>query len=320
MPYDWFDPNLAGVCFVGLVGAVLGLSTLLAPSRLTRSAVPPAVLAVVFGAASAALAAAGQPAGFWLGPLVVAAPCAAFAALRTPWPAHGLGLALQWAGRARLQGAALLVASPLLALGWAWASFPEVPEWKPDPALDFAKAPVGVRQVAATASTTDAGRPVPLYFRARPSDEAILKRGDAAVFSAGEYAARAIRLAPPSEDYNCHGWVFTGGRYWIQDEDVEPILQDNGYQPVAAPRPGDLAVYRASAGESAAGPVLHTGVVRVADPGQPVLVESKWGKSSRYLHQADAVPYACEPLYYRSSRDGHLLNHLDAPPVAATQQ
>ena len=314
-----FDPNLAGVCFVGVVGAVLGLFCLLAPSRLTRSAVPPAILAAVFGAASAALAAAGQPAGYWLGPLLVAAPCAAFAALRTHWPARGLGLALEWAGRARLQGAALLVASPLAALGWAYASFPDVPEWKPDPFLDFAKAPVGIRPVAATASTTDAGRPVPLYFRARPTEEAVLKASDAAVFSAGGFAARAIRLAPPSEDYNCHGWVFTGGRYWIQNEDVETIVQDNGYQSVAQPRPGDLALYRASGTDSAAGPVLHSGVVRVADPGQPVLVESKWGKSCRYLHQADAIPYPCEPMYYRSSRDGHLLNHLDAAPAPAVK-
>ena len=28
---------------------------------------------------------------------------------------------------------------------------------------------------------------------------------------------------------NCHGWVFTGGRYWIPIESVDTILNDNGY-------------------------------------------------------------------------------------------
>jgi hypothetical protein len=311
MSFEWLDPNLVGVGFVGVVGAVLGLVSLLAPSRLSRSAVPPAVLAAVFGGAAAALVAARQPLGFWLGPLVVAAPCAVFALLRTAWPARAFGLALGWAARPRLQGAALLLASPVLALGWSWAVMPQIEVWRPDPALQFAKEPVGIRPVAATACTTDAGRAVTLYFRARASDEADLKAGDAAVFTAGQYAARAIRTAPPVEDYNCHGWVFTGGRYWIQGDDVETILKDNGYAAVTEPRPGDLVIYRSS------GDIVHSGVVRMAEAGEPVLVESKWGKSARYLHNADAVPYPSDLTYYRSSRAGHLLNNLNSSPSAS---
>jgi hypothetical protein len=317
MSSAWLEPNLVGVCFIAVVGVALGLVSLLAPGRGARSAVVPAALAAAFGGASAALAAAGQPTGYWLGPLVVAVPCAAFAALRTPWPVRGLSTLLGWAARPRLQGAALLIACPVLALGWSAVLLPTPPEFVRDPGLVIASQPVGIRPVAATGAATDAGRPVPLYFRAKASDEAALKAGDAAVFSFGQYAARAIRTAPPTEDYNCHGWVFTGGRFWVQAEDVETILEDNGYQPAADPLPGDLALYRGSSASADPGPVLHSGVVLTAGPGHPVLVESKWGKSGRYVHAPDAIPYPGEVFYYRSSRAGHLLNNLGPSPAEA---
>ena len=38
-----------------------------------------------------------------------------------------------------------------------------------------------------------------------------------------------IRTDEADVRYNCHGFVFTGGRYWIRGGYVEHILKDNGY-------------------------------------------------------------------------------------------
>jgi hypothetical protein len=109
-----------------------------------------------------------------------------------------------------------------------------------------------------------------------------------------------IRTTPPDPASNCHGWVFTGGRYWVRDSAVDQILADNGYHEVTEPRAGDLIVYRGASGE-----VAHTGVVRVA--GDLVLVEGKWGSMGCYLHAPDQYPYGYSWSFYRSPRRGHLL-------------
>src|SRR5205807_1160464 len=84
--------------------------------------------------------------------------------------------------------------------------------------------------------------------------------------------AVAFRVAaPPDATSNCHGWVFTGGRYWVKGGAVEDILRDNGYRTVEDPRPGDLVVYRDDQGA-----VSHTGVVSSVGADGLVLVESKW--------------------------------------------
>ena len=41
------------------------------------------------------------------------------------------------------------------------------------------------------------------------------------------------RVAPVDPACNCHGWVFTGGRFWVSGEDVPRILEDNGYRRVS---------------------------------------------------------------------------------------
>jgi hypothetical protein len=125
-------------------------------------------------------------------------------------------------------------------------------------------------------------------------------------------AGQLVRTAPPSPDYVCHDWVFTDGRYSLAGSPVEAILEDNGYAEVGRPRAGDLAVYRHGSGGSA----IHTGVVRAAEEGGAVRVESKWGWRSRFLHPADVY---CHPeavcSFFRSTRRGHLLLGLDGSPA-----
>lgn len=109
--------------------------------------------------------------------------------------------------------------------------------------------------------------------------------------------------AGPSDETNCHGWIFTGGRHFVGGGMVDLILKDNGYLEVDAPESGDLVVYRNEQGE-----ILHTALVRgQLDDGQ-VIVESKFGVGPRYLHFPHDQPYSNRFLYYRTSRGSHLIS------------
>jgi hypothetical protein len=124
---------------------------------------------------------------------------------------------------------------------------------------------------------------------------------------AGE-AGQPRRYSPT----NCHGWVFTGGLFWLEGRVVEQILEDNGYEPVTTPRPDDLTVYRAE------GEIVHTAIVRSAEPGQPVMVEGKFGAREVSLHPVDQSMYGTDFTYYRSPRPGHLVAILDASDLPDT--
>ena len=101
---------------------------------------------------------------------------------------------------------------------------------------------------------------------------------------------------------NCHGWVFTGGRYWIPIESVDKILNDNGYKLVAAPLPDDLIVYRGDDGRP-----VHTGIVKAVGDDGFVLIESKWGKHDIFWHTRDGQAFGTRFEYWHADRDGHLL-------------
>lgn len=127
----------------------------------------------------------------------------------------------------------------------------------------------------------------------------------------GKHDDNVIRLGPADDRTNCHGWVFTGGKYILGPDDVELILKENGYELVQTPRPGDVVVYR-SASE-----VTHTAIVRYTAPGQPVLVAGKWGVLGVYLHPVEKSCYGTEFAYYRTARRGHVVAGANgSPPVA----
>jgi hypothetical protein len=119
-----------------------------------------------------------------------------------------------------------------------------------------------------------------------------------------EWSDKWIRRGPPTDHSNCHGWVFTGGRFNLSGEQVDTILTENGYEKADKPQAGDVIVYRA-------GTLLrHTGVVQAVLPGGEVLVESKWGWMGVFLHAAGDSPYGKEYEFRRSPRAGHLLTGL----------
>ena len=116
-----------------------------------------------------------------------------------------------------------------------------------------------------------------------------------------------IRRGAADDRSNCHGWVFTAGRFILLNEDVQLILEENGYREQPEPRPGDLVVYRQN------GIIVHTAIVRYVTEGQPVLVESKWGELGVFLHAVHRSVYGLSYTFYRSERRGHLLAGLTLP-------
>lgn len=160
-------------------------------------------------------------------------------------------------------------------------------------------------------AVTDRGRPVTLYapqLAAMTADELAAKESDA--LDTPQFTGHLLRLASADASYNCHGWTFLGGQYWIRGRDIPTILEDNGYYAVDAPLPGDVVVFRNAADE-----VSHTAVVRGVTSDQQILLESKWGWGGRFIHAAQVQCYGTTWKYYRSQRpDGHRLRFLiDSP-------
>lgn len=148
---------------------------------------------------------------------------------------------------------------------------------------------------------TDQNTRIPMYLNA--ANEAPAEAGEIDYMKKAKLDRQVIRLAGPDPRSNCHGWVFTDGRYHVKGENVDQILRDNGYELVPEPAMGDLIVYRGVGGE-----VLHTGVVRAVGTNGLVFIESKWGILGRYLHQPADQCFGQNFTYYRSSRPGHLLS------------
>ncbi|MEK6257488.1 MAG: hypothetical protein AABP62_02615 [Planctomycetota bacterium] len=172
-------------------------------------------------------------------------------------------------------------------------------------------------------AATDRGQIVP-QFHWHPSPLAAERAAIPPAMQGGSYPAMIITRAAPGLGSNCHGWVFTGGKYVVRSGTVEMILEDNRYQPVDIPQTGDLVVHRSRTSE-----IQHTGVVRAVLEDGTVIEESKWGVAGgRFLHLSDSQPYG-PATYYRSPRQGHLLTtipidrHSDAPiavPKASADQ
>lgn len=159
--------------------------------------------------------------------------------------------------------------------------------------LDLEDVPIRLTQ-----AITDSDRPVSLFHFKMHSTAAEIER----FIALHEMdLTQIIRLTEPNSAANCHGWVFTGGKYGIRDPDIAQVLVDNGYVEAAMPHEGDLAIYISDT------KITHSGIVRMADQRSPILVESKWGPFGVYLHGVDRQPFKGQCKFYRSERSGHQL-------------
>ncbi len=255
---------------------------------------------------SAGLAAAsawlGKPWGLWLPTLVLTASWLLGQSLRLLWSPDLTRALAQLLQRSRLSGGLMLFSFPLVLIGLLLPPEETGGLIIPPAEALFAQELEPTRTVSAL---TDQDTPIPLLIT--PVRDADLLRKHEAKFIEQLHGSHpAVPLAAGDPSQNCHGWVFTGGQFFIDGIEVPRILEDNGYFPVANPQPGDLAIYR----ELSSGIISHTALVRMVTEEGVVLVESKWGMLGRYLHVADKLRLASPPTYYRSNRPGHLLRSL----------
>jgi hypothetical protein len=299
------------VWVLGAGGILLGLLYLLIgkPDQrqlLIRTTLVPTLVLTLAAALTALLSRA--PA-HWLPLAGLAAVCAGLGAASSPvLGAITAGVAARLKNP-RWQGAVLLLASLIVVLGATLHAEKPAASRKARLPAGFGSEPMPLHLVTSVQARTDRGRPVPV-FQAEPHHLSLakLRVHETGLLQAGSLTERIIRTGPPDPVCNCHGWIFTGGRYWVETPDAERILQDNGYHPVSTPRPHDLVIYRDDRGQLA-----HSGIVRLITDDGLVLVESKWGALSRYLHPADVRSYGSRHTFQRSNRPGHVLAGLDYP-------
>ena len=152
-------------------------------------------------------------------------------------------------------------------------------------------------------AVTDRGTPIEIRETRAPRAAELVNELESRLLAEGVFRDKLIRVGPADDRSNCHGWVFTGGRYVLRGNDVEVILNENTYHRESTPRPGDLVIYRGAPG----GSITHTAVVQYATDGEPALVRSKWGSLGIFTHAVDQSPYGTDFSFHRSSRDGHRL-------------
>jgi hypothetical protein len=304
------DPNSApgiyALLLLGLLSGLLGLYGLLRRQR--RAAAPwkaPLVLAAVLSAAGAALAVAGLPLYTWWPATVLGLVMLGLAVLRSPVPAWLGRHLLRLASQPRLQAVALFLAGVGLIIAQAYQLDQQVEQElaTTDQLLVAFTTPPALDPVAERPAFTDTGRQVELWrTRAKDDPEGIIEQELAFLRNLG-LEQYVIRTSGVELQYNCHGWVFTGGRYWVKGSSVPDILRDNNYEVVSRPGPGDLAVYRSVSGE-----VMHTALVRAIREDGTILLESKWGRLGCFIHTDSRHAYGnCSCTYYRTGRGGHLL-------------
>ena len=310
----WGDANLTALTVLGAASASVGaaglLGRLLDPERGRRLANMAATAGLVVFAI--VMAAIGRSWPIWLPAAIVALVCALCLVWQIPAVQGAFRRAVSWSLKSSLHAIFLVVGGAALSI-WALMTPGEPPRpVTENPLPETWKALEALRPIASPIARTDKGRRVGLFALKNfvvPAET--LNIMESAMASERGLNLQMIRCSPPDADSDCHGWVFVDAQWWIIGEDVQLILDDNGYQQVAAPQPGDLVVYRD-------GPKLitHSGVVFSAAPDGSVLIESKWAWLGTYLHPPEANPYGGQPVYYRSERMGHRLDmrsHDDEP-------
>lgn len=84
--------------------------------------------------------------------------------------------------------------------------------------------------------------------------------------------------------YDCHGREFGDSEYWIDNSQVQTILDDDGYKKTESPKAGDIAIYRVD------GEIVHSARVESVDKdAKNVVVTGKRG-AEKDLNTAPAAP------------------------------
>ena len=310
--------GIIGLSVFGLTLALLGLGWLLAGSRLgererRRLALGMAGLS---GPAAGATWALDVPEWLWQ-PLLALVPVGLLVALAcSSLPG--------WLARRGLAGLARCAPAQALVMLLGGLVLTGSQLWRIEQGLQSemnrSEAELGLLGEPADLSThpslvvrTDGGQPIPLFVARGEAPTDTVADAERRYLQQARLELKLIQTATVDASYNCHGWVFAGGRFWVRSTFVRRILEDNGYRATEQVTPGDVAVYRAVTGE-----VSHTGLVRSVNEAGQVLIESKWGRLGRYIHTAEDHAYRGHQVtYYRTARGNHHLQGLsNATPVA----
>lgn len=174
------------------------------------------------------------------------------------------------------------------------------------PQPDVVHAPVSsdVREIV-----TDGGRSFAPYRALSWAEEKSISEK-----TLGSLDDRLILLAEPDPNSNCHGWVFGDGDCLIGGDDVELLLEDNGYVAVDEPVAGDVIVYRNDDGA-----IVHSGLVKSVLADGTTLIESKFGVGGCFLHRPEDQPYTDSFAFFRTKRASHtaILRRTHEPAEAS---
>src|SRR5262249_11169044 len=139
-----------------------------------------------------------------------------------------LGLVLLLTGRRRVRHGKKTVLAVLLVLlgfgslqGWAAWQDASTPEWTGE---EIPKAVPPPLKPPPWTATTDRGRLVTLHVSASSDPAHCSELDEADYLQRADLTRKVNRTGTPTVDTNCHGWVFTGGRYWVKGEAVQSIL------------------------------------------------------------------------------------------------
>src|SRR4051794_2982363 len=154
--------------------------------------------------------------------MVVAAVAAAMAGLGSARTAGAFQAALAHLRRPGVQAAALALLGVGLAAG-GLARFEADDEAVIDQAMDqmlSAAYKPPTQKATGDSAATDGGRDIFLGEATEARDAGAINAAERQALADQGMAERVIRVAPASDTCNCHGWVFTGGRYWVNGDDV----------------------------------------------------------------------------------------------------
>lgn len=291
----WPDSHFLVVLALAVAGPLLGMARWLNWSRIGLG------LALLLGAWALTALGFRQPVLAWIAPAGMAVAYLLALLVQRYHTTFANALSSR-----RLQGAAFLIAGPVLVSAWAvyLDSSTPIMELPPDPPVQAVASDEPIP--TSRSALTDRGRSIRMYTRLVADKSEVSKVEKEAKRL---YSLDFIRVSEPDSACNCHGWIFTNGQYWVPADKVDSILADNDYLKVEYPRVGDLVVYRDSSEQ-----IVHSGIVRLANDNL-TLIESKWGHGGRYLHRPADQTYSTVWSFYRSPRLGHLLQLTDDGPA-----
>lgn len=125
------------------------------------------------------------------------------------------------------------------------------------------------------------GRP----WRGYPVNEGTIKADDGRTVRARRNLSDDRRL-----DTNCHGFAFAGGEVWINNDEVDGLLEGDCYRQIdeAAARQGDIVIYRGpwcinhKLHKGTSGVPNHSGVLQGRDANGKWWVKGKRGNESAW--------------------------------------